>query len=318
MVAAMRRFAVFLGFVLSVGCHGEAPAAPVRPAEGSVGSVASAPGPAVAERLDLNLPRLESDPKYDVEAADGTSVRGYPLPDGRVLLFDRYRDRIAVSDPKTGGRVELGEAMLTAVPRLGWLIVPKGGAQGRYHDVDPKTGALRLLWAAPEEDAGGWTHAQLAGVDRGAPLMIVRRVRRSPGSADAPEPRVRLVRLRGPGDAEESTLTLRLGLWIAGPDAVRGRELLLVDASEVRGKMRIGEPPKTAPVFVVDLETHAIRELGQAVGAWSMTTAVPHPYVAVRWSDHDARVRDLWWGPECVNTVDAGSLALTPCKPTWP
>lgn len=329
MVAAMRSSAVMVGLVMSVGCHAGASAAGAaaeaeapagRAVPGVVAPVEAAAGGSVfgEAAVDLNLPALAEDPTYTVERADGTNVRGYPLPDGRVMLYDRYRDAVALLDPRTGARVELGEAMLTAVPRLGWLIVPKGAAEGRYHDIDPKTGALRLLWAAPAADSEGWTFAQLAGSDRGAPVMISRRVRRAEGQPDAPETEVRLVRLRGPGDVQVVTAALRPGLWIAGADALRGDRLLLVESAPLFGRSygRSQGEPIQAPVFVLELGRGEVRAVGEATGAWNMTMSVPRAYVAVRWGDHDGRGHDAWWGAQCVNTVDPASLAITPCVPS--
>ena len=103
---------------------------------------------------------------------------------------------------------------------------------------------------------------------------------------------------------------------IEGADAVRGSNLLLIEGPPKHGdpKPEHGKP-FVSKVFALDLDSGQLRPLGEASGDWSYNTAIMHPYVAVRWSDHDRRVRDVWFGPECVNTVDVATVKLSPCTP---
>jgi hypothetical protein len=192
------------------------------------------------------------------------------------------------------------------VPHLGTLIVPKSSdGVHRYHDIDPTAPRLRLLWQ-PALDA----HAQLAGLDRGAPLFLVRR----DGVAT-----VDLVRVPAPGAPEIRTTTLPDNFHPASTDAVRGTRLLLVGPSAgpaEPGPIHDGRElwaPFTGSVLLLDLATDQRRTLGEATGAWSRTTAVPHSYVAVQWTDHDPHGRGRWFPEECINRVDVASERLTRC-----
>jgi hypothetical protein len=320
----MPRLLVALALGLSA-CHPDADAAPVpdplvadpRPVpKASVSQPVpeASPAPLVAPAA-LNLPALDPDPATVPAPGDPPPPTLHRLPDGRTFIHDGHRDRIAVRDA-AGRDHDLGEAVLVAVPRLGWLIAPKTDP-GQFHDVDPAAPRLRPLWAQPTDpDPAVHVRISLAGLDRGAPLFLVRRLRQPPASARLVAATTsQLVRVAAPGRVETRAIELPPDLHVPGSDAVRDRRLLLVGAD-----IRRGDPPSpwdtpfTAEVTLLDLETLALRRLGEAVGAWTRTTAVPHPYLAVRWTDHAAHARDHGWAERCINHVDPHDDSLTPCS----
>ena len=76
---------------------------------------------------------------------------------------------------------------------------------------------------------------------------------------------------------------------------------------------------KAGPTAVVlDLTATQTRRIGDARGDWSMSTSIPHPYVAVQWTDHDRHGRGSWFAEACVNRVDPASERLTACTPAKP
>lgn len=259
-----------------------------------------------AAPVTLNLPATDPIVVPPYVVGQETPPTTHRLPDGREFIHDSYRDRIAVRDPATGEQTDLGEAILVIVPHLGTLIVPKNkdGAY-RYHDIDPTAPRLRFVWQSPID-----AYHQLAGLDRGAPLFLLRR----DGVAT-----VDLVRVPAPGAPEIRTTTLPDDFHPASTDAVRGTRLLLVGPSAKPaepGPIHDGREiwsPFTGSVLLLDLATDQRRNLGEATGEWSMTTAVPHSYIAVRWTDHDPHGRGRWFPETCINRVDVASEHLTRC-----
>ncbi len=283
------------------------PATPVDPP--TPAAPADAPAPVGAElhaALDLNLAALTPEGASPADPYD----RRYRLADGRLLAYDGMNDRAAVIGG--GQRLELGAALLVAVPGLGQLIVPKGGPPWRYCDVAPGGAALRTLWEAPETLQGALLVSVVAGVWRAAPLLAVWRAEVSSAGDSLPGRELRLVRILGPGRVEERTLALPPGLHVASADAVRGDRLLLI-GPHAQGPAKGGpwSAALTAPVYVASLAGGQVRPLGLARGGWTMGTAIPHPYVAVRWSDGGDHTQG-WSGP-CVNVVGVADERLTPC-----
>jgi len=290
---------------------------PATPASASASTSSRDLAASTAPRL--NLPALDGTPAPLVAADDPQAPTVHALPDGRRFIHDSHRDRITLEDPRTGERTDLGEAVLLAVPRLGYLIVPKR-EPATYHDVDPDAPRLRPLWRAPGHP-GPTTlvFTELVGLDRGAPLFLVRKRRVGAPSVPLPPfPTVDLVRVAAPGAPEVTTVRVTSDHHAPGDDAVRGRKLVLVGPQR---DLPPGAPaaartrPFTAPVILLDLDSHAVQALGEARGDWTVATAVPHPYLAVRWTDHDPHARDHGWAEACINTVDPHRGLLTACTP---
>lgn len=304
----MRGAALFFLCACAAEPRGEAAA----PAEAPTpAAAADPPAPAGAELrapLDLNLAALAPE-----GGGEDPYKRRYRLADGRLLAYDGMNDRAAVIDG-AGQRHDLGAALLVAVPGLGRLVVPKDGPPWRYCDVAPGGVALRTLWTAPESEGSASLLTEVAGAWRGAPLLALTHVEVSAAGDGLPGRELRLVRLLGPGQVEARTLARSSGLRVAGPDAVRGDRLLLLGPS-AQGPAKDGpwSAPLTAPVYVAALTGAEPRPLGLARGDWTMDTAVPHPYVTVRWSDGGDHPRG-WSGP-CVNLVGVADEKLTPCEP---
>ncbi len=249
--------------------------------------------------VSLNLPETEPTP------APPPHVPGQPyaptthrLPDGREFIHDSHRDRIAIRDPSAAEPIDLGQAILLTVPRLGDLIIPPPEGAVAYHDVDPDAPRLRLLWTAPTSGS------RLVGVDRGAPVFLAR----------SDTNKVELVRITGPGVHDTRPIDLPADLSPPSNDAVRDHRLLLV-RFDPRPPHPLQGLDFSAAVFVLDLGTRALRALGDATGTYTSGTAMPHPYVAVRWTDHDPHARDIGWAEDCVNLVDPAREHLTPCAP---
>jgi hypothetical protein len=287
--------AVLLALALAACDTTRETSAPVPAAQ----PLAPAPTPAASTAIvSLNLPATEPNPAPPHIPGEPYAPTTHRLPDGREFIHDSNRDRISVRDPSSPDPIDLGQATLLTVPRLGELIVPRPEAEVRYHDVDPDAPRLRLLWTAP---ASG---ALFAGVDRGAPVFLVR------GATTTAE----LVRITGPGTTDTRAIDLPLGLGPPSTDAVRDHRLLLVRHEPQRPQNFLGRN-FSAAVFVLDVEANTLRPLGDATGAWTSGTAMPHPYVVVRWTDHDPHARDVGWAEDCVNLVDPARERLTPCAP---
>lgn len=298
----------------SLACHPEL--APVSTTPTPAAARHPSPAPAAVTALDLNLPAIEPDPAIVLAAVgDGPPPTAHRLPDGRVLIHDGYRDRVAIRDPRTGRDTDLGEVTRVDVPRLGWLIVPKTDGSPHYHDVDPAAPRLRSLWRSADADPALFTRATLAGLDRGAPLFVVRYVGQGAGQEMLSQRGTQLVRVLGPGRVEARPVPLAFDVDAPSADAVRDHRLLLVDTGPPRRAGLATGQAFTAAAQVLDLGDLTVRELGEARGAWTDATAMPHPYLALRWSDHDRHARDHGWAEGCINIVDVAHEQLTPCAP---
>lgn len=312
----MLRSTLLLAITLAACSDLGPPATTPEPAPASTVSTPTRPAPVTP----LNLPSLAGTPAASrVADGDPSPPTIHSLPDGRRFIHDGYRDRITLEDPTTGVRTDLGEVTLVAVPRLGHLIVPKT-EPAHYHDVDPTAPRLRPLWRTPDHpEPTVLALVTLVGLDRGAPLFLVRHQRVAPiGAAPPPFPTVELVRLAAPGSPEIRVVPISADHAAPSADAVRDHRLLLLGPHR---DLPAGDPPSawrapfSAPVSVLDLRTLAVRPLGDARGDWTDGTAVPHPYIAVRWTDHDAHARDHGWAEGCINTVDPTHERLVPCTP---
>lgn len=310
----MRRLALVLSLALASGpaCAALEPSLPAATPDAIAVTVATSSAAPVEGSLDVDLPALNPVAVPIASADPEQPPRAYPLAGGRLLIHDAHRDRIALYEPDTGAQTELGEAMLVAVPRLGWLIVPRR-TPWQYCDIDPNAAALRVLWQEPTDVAQFMSVVQLAGNDRGAPLFVVTRLRIAPGTVTAvPEPGLRLVRVRGPGRSDVRDLPLPAGLTVPSSDAVRGARLLLLRSAPASSAAEALH----ADALLLDLEPGTLRSLGRASGDWTLGTAMPHPYIALRWSDHDGQARDHGWAEGCVNVVAVADARLVACVPT--
>lgn len=305
--ARMHRALLALAIQLACTDHGDT-APPSAPTSASIpdSSFASPPAPTPpAAPAALNLPASDPIVTPVHKPGDIPAPTVHRLPDGREFIHDLYRDRISIRDAANHA-TDLGEVTLLAVPGLGSLILPKDAdGRPRYHDVDPTAPRLRLLWAPPAD-----VHPILAGLDRGAPLFYLRRDDRTA---------IDLVRVPAPGVAETRTIKLGVPFIPASSDAVRGDRILLVGVTpRTRTTMDWTGPGITEPVVVLDLTAAQTRRIGDARGDWSMSTSIPHPYVAVQWTDHDRHGRGSWFAEACVNRVDPASERLTACTPAKP
>lgn len=308
------RFTSFaLALVVVPACDAKGGPPPVAPAPVAAAAtpVASVVPPVDAVSLDLNLPALTAESSPIVGDDREHPLQAYRLRDGRLLIHDGHHDRIAVLDPATGTRTDLGEAVLFPVPGLGWLFAPKR-VPVRYCDIDPAAPRLRELWSAPEGEADVLAITHLAGLDGGAPLFVVTFRGRSSGAAG---PDAQLVRVRGPGDVVVRDVVLPAGMSVPGTDGVRGRRLLMLGAHALPHSSvdPMRGPRSTVPAFILDLDSATLRPLGPANVGWTRGTAIPHPYITLRWSDHDPHGHNHGWDESCVNLVDVASERLTPC-----
>ena len=70
--------------------------------------------------------------------------------------------------------------------------------------------------------------------------------------------------------------------------------------------------PFDAEVAVLDLRTGAHHRIGRARGGWTQTTAIPHPYLTVRWADGSTSPPLAMWETEgMVTFVDPTTERLT-------
>lgn len=215
----------------------------------------------------------------------------YRLPDGRYLLYDGYdANMVYVWQPRTKTLTELGRAVLVAVPRLGWLVEQTGNdGVARLYDLEPKAAALRELWRSADG-------VEVAGTLDGAIALRAGQ---------------RIVCLSGPGATTTLATTLPAGARIAGDDAIRGHRMLLIaGAMPDPGSWPGGHGTFDVAIEILDLGSGKVRTIGVGAGAWTRTTDVPHPYVAVHWSDRDRNLRDPGWAEDVIDVVDVTTETL--------
>ena len=76
------------------------------------------------------------------------------------------------------------------------------------------------------------------------------------------------------------------GWHVANGDAIRDGRILLLGERDIAATVSTTLWNKSfrAKLGIYDLATDEIRKLDNATGDWSMFTAMPHPYVYVRWT----------------------------------
>ncbi|MBI5535400.1 MAG: hypothetical protein HY898_21910 [Deltaproteobacteria bacterium] len=244
-------------------------------------------------------------PEYQTPSA-------YAVCGGRYLIEDAYRDLLYLWEPSQHRLTRLGQGRLAPVPRLGRLVSTYQSEHLTLSDVDPALPRLRA-WLGPSRDIG----AAVVGSYRGSPLILSRG---TGGTGASGRSSIELLELRSPGAPEVHRVDTPAPMRIASADSVRGERLLLVGNTSngaTRWQSGAASSTFTAEVWVASMDRGQLRAIGQAQGAWSMGTAIPHPYVTVVWSDHDPSVPFGWPSEGCRNTVglDDERVQTQGCSP---
>jgi hypothetical protein len=230
----------------------------------------------------------------------GLPPPAYAIAPDRFLVVDNDRYRLLLWDRSARKLTDLGHGRTEVVPGQGRIAVglDERGEHTRYLEIDPHADALRVLWVPPD----GVGH-ELVGVHEGAPLVAT-----TSWSEGKRTRKLGFVRLLGDGRTQSFAHTVDPSLSPANGDAVRGQRLLLVG-----GPVQVGaaDRPFAEPIAILELDKGRVRELGDATGAFSVSTAVPHPYVRVQWSDHAARMHPGFPVEGCTNEIDVRTEAIT-------
>jgi hypothetical protein len=263
-----------------------APAAPLCPSAG----VAPVFLPAFAASHDLTL---DVDRPKGVDPADWEGkmrVDGvltdamwpryapqvYRLPDGRSVLDDQYAEGlISVWDPARRKLTELANGTLAPISGRGRLIVVPDIDVPVYADIDPAGPRLRELWRANDR-----IHTMVVGAVDGLPAVLT-----IPRDQEFRGARGEIVCLSTAGVAARVPITVPAGYMPQTVDPIDGHRMLLIGPYVGIGPDDYGraDKPFHADIAILDLHTGAHRTVGTVDGAYTIATAIPHPYINVEW-----------------------------------
>jgi hypothetical protein len=194
-------------------------------------------------------------------------TRAYPLPDGRSMIYDYYRTKLAVWDPHTKQLTTLGRGRLLVVPRLGWVLQTwDANRKTQLYDVDPDRTkpALRELWRGVRNKNEDGT---IVGTLDAAPVVR---------EGDA------LTCLTGAGTASPLAIDVPGGYSLADDDAFRDHRALVL--AQLRANYD-GHSGGTE-IAVLDLDSGQLRHVGLGYDEWDATNP-PYPMHHTWWLDRD-------------------------------
>jgi hypothetical protein len=208
-------------------------------------------------------------------------------------------------DPAVRTLTALGAVWLVPVAGHGWWI--ERYLDGRFEivDIDPDRSSPRLrpVWRIPTAAGFRQSWGGIAGVLDGTVVALARSSDNTRGGASERRSSVTLACLYGPGQTVTRQVSLANNVSWASRDAFRGHRMLA---------WRDKDEPDTyargawhTDVVIHDLDSGRERSVGQAVGGWTTTTAMPHAYMELRWKDDETSSRDPNPAPEGLSMADA-------------